>query len=381
MKEVRVGLQEQINDAQKSVTSDRISMSVSEVAAMYDRGEITINPEFQRLFRWTRQQKSDLIESILVRIPIPPLFVYETSDISWELVDGLQRLSTILEFLGELRKPDSETKEPPSFLSGTTYLPSLKNVVWDKSTAVDGLAFEDQVELDRSVKLAIRRSRIDFQILKQPSDASTKYDLFRRLNRGGVYATQQEVRSCLMVMLNSTFFARIKAAANHQSFERLTGFSGQRTAEQMDIEHVIRFMIHVKYGYDGKSDVQDYIDDRAEALMKDGDADDAIDNFNSTFDLILAAAGPSGLRANLGENAGRYSLRSLEAVAVGIGSNLARIQQLDDPPAFVKERIKEFWERPEVDGMSASGLRGTQRLQRTISFGQKWFDPNGDFGF
>jgi len=375
-----MGISEQISEAQKSVINDQVSISVSEIVSMYGRGEIIIDPEFQRLFRWTQQQKSDLIESILVRIPVPPLFCYETDEIRWELVDGLQRLSTILEFLGELRKPGLEEKEPPSFLTSTTYLPGLKNAVWEKSTAVSGLDVTQQVELDRAIKLAIRRARIDFQILKQPSDASTKYDLFRRLNRGGVYATQQEVRSCLMVMLNSAFFARIKTASKYPSFVTLTGFSDQRTAEQADVEHVVRFIVHVKYGYDDKSDVQDFIDSQVESLMKEGDADGAIANFEETFDLILAAAGVNGLRANLGGNGGRYSLRSLEAVAVGVGSNLQAIKQLGNPKQFVLEKISAFWSRPEVEGMSASGLRGAQRLQRTISFGNKWFDPNADLG-
>lgn len=367
-----MGLQEQIGDAQKSVINDRISMSVSEVVAMYQQGEITINPEFQRLFRWSRKQKSDLIESILVRIPIPPLFVYETEDIKWELVDGLQRLSTILEFLGELRKPDSDNLEPPSHLTGTKYLPALENMVWQRSPSVEGLTEGQQVEIDKSMALAIRRARLDFQILKQPSDSSTKYDLFRRLNRGGVYATQQEVRSCLMVMLNAPLFAEIKAAAQHPSFVELTKFSEQRTAEQTDIEHTLRYLVHVSYDYDDKSDVQDFIDATAEEFMTAANTDATLTNFKETFDLILNSAGSGGLRAP----GGRYSLRSLEAVAVGIGRNLAAIQSLAAPEAYVAERITDFWAQPDVEAMSAGGLRGTQRLQRTIPFGANWFNPN-----
>lgn len=371
-----MGVQEEISEAQKSVTNDRISMSVSEVATMYENGEITIHPEFQRLFRWSRQQKSELIESLLVRIPVPPLFVYETSDITWELVDGLQRLSTILEFMGLLRHPDSDELQPPTYLSATTYLPSLQNVVWQKSTAVAGLQVEQQKELDKALALTIRRARLDFQVLKQPSDVSTKYDLFRRLNRGGVYATQQEVRSCLMVMLNPGFFDAIKTAAKRDSFVRLTSFSDERVREQSDIEHVVRYIVHTNYDYDGKSDVQDFIDKSTDDMMNGASPAPFMANFNSTFDLILAAVGDNGLRANLGNNGGRYSLRSLEAVAVGIGRNLPAIQGLASPETFVADKISAFWDQTAVVGMSASGLRGTQRLQRTIPFGATWFDPN-----
>lgn len=61
-----------------------------------------IRPEYQRLFRWIRTQKTALIESILLGIPVPPVFVAEDANGIWELVDGLQRVSTIVSFFGEL---------------------------------------------------------------------------------------------------------------------------------------------------------------------------------------------------------------------------------------------------------------------------------------
>jgi hypothetical protein len=66
---------------------------------------------------------------------------------------------------------------------GTKYLPSLDNVVWERSPQIAGIPLEEQIELPPTLHLAIRRSRISVQILKRPSDNATKYELFQRLKR------------------------------------------------------------------------------------------------------------------------------------------------------------------------------------------------------
>ena len=69
-------------------------MSFGEIMNLYEDGELVISPDFQRLYRWESYQKSKFIESILLGIPLPPIFVFQDDDNTWELVDGLQRLST-----------------------------------------------------------------------------------------------------------------------------------------------------------------------------------------------------------------------------------------------------------------------------------------------
>jgi len=131
-------LTQEIEIAQRNVRTDAYPMSVGELINLYDNGEIVIDPEFQRLFRWEIGQKSKLIESLLLGIPLPSIFVYELPDGKWELVDGLQRLSTILEFMGKLKEEDG-TARSPSILESTKYLPSLHNTVWEKSADIVGV--------------------------------------------------------------------------------------------------------------------------------------------------------------------------------------------------------------------------------------------------
>src|SRR5271167_2728238 len=128
-------LLDEINKAQRLVRTDAYQMSIGEIVSMYDSDEIIVDPEFQRLCRWNISQKSRLIESLLLGIPLPSIFVFEKEDGKWELIDGLQRMSTILEFMGQLKSPDGG-KVPPSILEGTKYLPSLHSVVWEVSDQI-----------------------------------------------------------------------------------------------------------------------------------------------------------------------------------------------------------------------------------------------------
>jgi hypothetical protein len=117
-------LEQQVRKARLEISAETISMSVSELTNLYREGILQIRPEFQRLYRWSQEQKSRLVESILLGIPVPSLFVSQSESGRWELVDGLQRVSTLLELQGLLVNADG-TMRPPLVLRGTKYLSRL----------------------------------------------------------------------------------------------------------------------------------------------------------------------------------------------------------------------------------------------------------------
>ncbi len=96
-------LQTQIDAARMQVHTDSYPMSIGELVNLYEDGELDIHPEFQRVYRWSEEQKSKLIESIILGIPLPSIFVAQRRDGVWDVVDGLQRISTILSFMGKLK--------------------------------------------------------------------------------------------------------------------------------------------------------------------------------------------------------------------------------------------------------------------------------------
>ncbi len=339
---------------------------------MYGSSELNVIPEFQRLFRWTDDRKSNFVESILIGIPIPPAFVYENENGTWELIDGLQRISTILEFMGVLRDPDTNELKR-SKLIAAKYLPSLSNVVWKAQS-------ENENSLDTALQLFFRRHRIDFQILKHPSDPNTKFDLFQRLNRGGAYANEQEVRTCSMVLANPVLTKKIRETCTTAEFRSLFKITEEQRKNQQDMDFATRVLVHTMRDLPKRLDVQAFLDRSIIDVLSGPDAEQALETLTWAITAIHKALGDDALippdeRAD--GIAPRFSLRALEGIVVGIARNRKEIEPMRSAEKFISRRISAFWKQSQVADMSAAGLRGTVRLQRSIPFGTDWFKPNG----
>ena len=102
-----MSLLDEILESKKAIKTDSYPMSIGEIVNLYKEGDLVIFPEYQRYFRWSDKQKSEFIESIILDIPIPPIFVSSNADGRWDIIDGLQRTSTILEFMGILKKREN----------------------------------------------------------------------------------------------------------------------------------------------------------------------------------------------------------------------------------------------------------------------------------
>lgn len=370
-------LTKEIEEAQRLVRTDAYQMSIGEIVSMYENKEIVVDPEFQRLFRWNIGQKSKLIESLLLGIPLPPIFVFEKEDGTWELIDGLQRISTILEFMGQLRNSDGGLY-PPSALEATKYLPSLHNAVWEATDEVPEVPKEAQAPLGKVQQLSIRRGRLGVEILKRPSDDQTKYDLFQRLNAGGTLANAQELRNCIMLMINPDYFRAIKAAAEDATFRKVISVSDEQSQRQRHMEMAVRFLVHINVAYTNNLDVEEYIDEGIVRLAQGGDHTTAVLQISRTFQLLDNAVGKDALRRfQDGKHTGRVGLVALEGIAVGVAKNIDDILALGDTEAkaFITEKIKDFWSQPESENFTSPGLRGTVRIQRTVPFGEGWFRP------
>jgi Protein of unknown function DUF262 len=227
-------LEDDITKYSAKVSSTSYSMSVGELIAMYRDNELGLHPEFQRFYRWTPEQKARLIESLLLGIPIPPIFIAEKSDSKWEVIDGLQRLSTILEVTGELRDAEGNLK-PQLQLTRTKYLRDLEGRRWNDE--------DSGISLPEVARIKIKRARFDINILKNVSDEIAKYEIFQRLNSGGSNATDQEVRNCILVMTERSFFEYVAELAKQPDFAACVPLTDRAIEEAYDLELVIRFLV------------------------------------------------------------------------------------------------------------------------------------------
>ena len=368
-------LKSQIEAAKRTVNTDRVQITIGEVATMYNASELNILPDFQRLHRWSNAKKSNFIESILIGIPIPPLFVFETDEGIWELVDGLQRVSTILEFMGILRDVDRPGHTKRSVLSAAKYLTDLDNVVWNAQS-------DNEKPLDKSLQLFFRRARLDFEILKHPSNPTTKYDLFQRLNRGGAYANEQEVRTCSMVLADAVFTSRLRAFVGMQNFQALFKVTEEQRKNQKDLEYLVRLIVHARVEYSGRMDVQEFLSNGVLTIVEEGHQDAVLSDAQWVVDTLMRVGGDNALLPADDRVDGiadrRFSLRALEVIAVGLARNRATIEQQTHSDEFVRDRIASFWTQPIVAELSSGGMRGTTRIQRSIPFGTTWFSPNAN---
>lgn len=191
-----MSLQDEIAKKAGEIYRESYQMSIGELINLYRDEEMDIHPEFQRMFRWTDYQKTKLIESILLNIPIPQIFVSQCEDGTWDVVDGVQRLSTIFQFVGILKDEDGKLV-PQLTLQATDALPSLAGMRWDG---------DSEFVFSKEQQLTLKRARLDVTIIKKESDSTTKYELFQRLNTGGSLLSDQEVRNCLIIMTNKKLY-------------------------------------------------------------------------------------------------------------------------------------------------------------------------------
>ena len=320
-------LEQQLKKARHTVVTDGYEMSFGEIVSLYRDRELVINPVFQRLFRWDEGRKTTFVESILLGIPIPPLFVFQRKDGVWELVDGLQRTATILEFMGELRDPATGERQPPSSLLATRLLPALDGVTWNSPP---------KPCLTPAQKLDFRRARIRVEILKRESERGAKYELFRRLNTGGSALTDQEIRNTTILMIKPEFHSWIQKLAQYDPFVTATSVTDTAMSQQANVELVLRFFAFLRVPYQKGLDVHEYLDGAAVSMAMDDSLDQCREErvFCSTFDLICRALGNKSFRRWDGSRfTGKFLQSVYEVVATGVAQNIDRFHDLGSDAA------------------------------------------------
>ncbi len=348
-------------------------MSVGEIANLYRSEEIVIRPEFQRLFRWDVEQKSRLVESLLLGIPVPSVFVMQREDGIWEVIDGLQRLSTILEFMGELR--DEATKEPiePSILRGTQYLSNLEGASYEDG--VDGA----QTSLTPGQRLGLKRAKIDLKILLPESDDKAKFELFDRLNTGGSPLSAQEIRNAQLLMRDPSLYEWLEALRKDFNFQQTIAITERLYDEAYDMELVCRFFALIwSSDTDLKNigNIDNYVSNKIFSTIGDKAFDRASEGkrFSAIFSHLQAALDDDAFKKFEGNRfVGGFSVSAFETITVGIARN-ADVWLLDDlEPATLRERVAHWWGNTTFRSGSKAGSNAASRLPKTLPEARDFF--------
>ena len=186
--------------------------TIKDLHDRYKDGELSLQPDFQRQFVWDGTRSSRLIESVLLGVPLPIIYLAEEGNGNESVIDGQQRLTSFFEFL-----------------DGTSKLSGLR-----VRETLNGIKFS---ELSKDAQSIIKKTSLRAITIKRESDKDLKFEIFERLNSGSVALNDQELRNCIY---RGPYIKLLKELSEDPDFRKLLNFSGP-DKRMRDVEMVLRF--------------------------------------------------------------------------------------------------------------------------------------------
>lgn len=210
----------------EKINIDTREPTIEQLLRRIDEKALNLAPDFQRQAHiWTPEAKSKLIESILIRIPLPAFYIDGTNEDEWIVVDGLQRLSALNQFV--IDKSNTRLK-----LAGLEYLKELNNKTYD--------------ELERRYQRRILETQVTVYLIEKGTPLEVKYNIFKRINTGGVPLSNQELRHALNPGEAIKFLAKL---ASFSEFKRVVNLSDSKKKRMDDREFVLGFLAFYLISY------------------------------------------------------------------------------------------------------------------------------------
>jgi hypothetical protein len=340
------------------------SMTIDLLLSRIRSKAIDLEPDFQRRRGiWTDHQQSRLIESLLLRIPLPTLYAAEDEEENWAIVDGIQRLTTITRFID----PDA-IGETPLKLVGLEYL----------GTSFNGKLFGD---LPGRLQRRIRETELVVHVIRHGTPQEVKFNIFARINTGGMPLSAQELRHALIPGKAREFLARL---AGLEAFKEATTYS-IRDERMADREMVLRFLafdlIRPKdfRAYDFDRFLGDAM--RAINLLDDADLEMLELKFRKAMESAQEIFGQDAFRKRYRENDTRFPINKalFETVAVSLAnlSNSRRelcISRRDE----VRLRMMEAMQDREFESAISQGTGGIRKVRKRFETVSMIFEDVAD---
>lgn len=314
--------------------------SCADLYRMQEQGILEIQPEFQRDIVWRGPDQTRFVDSLIKQLPIPSMcFALDHKAQRWMVIDGLQRISTIVRFLagGDWKLSSLDDIEPE--ISG-------KSVAAIKTSDTTLHHYYTRVE---NLSIPVTVLRCDF---RKPAHMEYLFTIFHRLNTGGMKLNNQEIRNCIY---GGSFNALLKKLDQAKSWRRLNKMRPKQTYRFTKQEIILRFFAFVeKYeGYLAKflnrhmHDKQHVPGEKIEELRR---------LFTETVDFIDQAI-------FRGKAPPKLSITVLEALLVGVGRNVPAVVEKS------KSGAEQCYQRlVKHDAFSEASLReGLSKKPRVIA--------------
>jgi hypothetical protein len=238
-------LNSELEAQRRKVDADNFDVTVRELVRMVSENELDRAPEYQRQFRWNEAQESKLVESILLGLPVPTIFVATNKNGTWEVIDGLQRVSTLVHYVAD----------PPDSVGSVGKREALRLQDLDKLPAFNELTFAD---LPAPIQLAFLKRPLRVTALSDKSDVDVRFDMFERLNTGGIALTAQEVRACIFRGKFAEFLTTLASEPNFNTIIKLKeGSENDGTREEL----VLKFFAYLEGRDHFEGKVKNFLND------------------------------------------------------------------------------------------------------------------------
>lgn len=361
------------------ITSSPNDFNVVTIFNFMETGTLII-PEFQRNYVWDLKHASKLIESLLIGLPVPQIFLYEEEPNKFLVIDGQQRLMTIYYFLKgrfpkmearvairetfseHARIPDEVIQDNDRFyrfsLSLDEQRPGVPNVF-------QGKTYDTLEEHKTRLDLRTIRNIIIKQVAPQGDDAA--YEVFHRLNTGGVNLNPQEIRMCLHH--RSGFYKMLSTINRDKRWRRLLG-SEHVDLRFKDVEILLRVFAMLANGEDYNPSMKRFLNDFSRKA--DGFDDEEIARYGSLFGSFMDRA--SSLDEAIFRERNRFHIALFEAVFVTACEepfSARTLVEKDVPESTVRNlrQNQKFIEASETAAASAANVKARREIARATFIG------------
>ena len=307
--------------------------------------EIDLMPDFQRRDDiWGEAAQSRLIESLLIRIPLPAFYMDATNEDCWLVVDGLQRLSTLKRFVIE-----KDLK-----LTGLEFLTQLETKGYD--------------DLPRNFRRRIDETQVTIYLIEKGTPPGVKFNIFKRINTGGAPLTAQEIRHALNQGPATTLLARL---ADSDAFKRATDL-GVNPKRMDDRECVLRFLAFVITPYSGypvKKDLDSFLSDKMAEInaMDDVERQRLGQRFVRAMQAATEIFGDEAFRKKYTSNAPRFPINKalFEAWSVNLDSLTEEdLVRIISRKSKVVEGFIELMHNRDFEAAVSSGTGDVRKVEK-----------------
>lgn len=297
---------EELVNIEYDITSYPSDYTLRGLYDMFCEGDISI-PDYQRGFVWSIKQSSLLIESFLIGLPVPPIFLYIDDENKNLVIDGQQRLMSIVYFIkGYFGEEDKMGKRQVFKLSGL----KENNKYYNKT--FNDLDSKDKRRLDNSVLRAI-----NIRQLSPIGESTCVYHIFERLNTGGTPLKSQEIRNCVF---KSDFLNRLKELNKNEDWRTILG-KKNIVKNQTDVELILRIFGLSYKANEYEKPMKEFLNKIAKKNMKHSDKiEEFSERFVETCHIIVAQLRPKPFNVR-----GPFNMSVFDSVFCTLLNNISNL--------------------------------------------------------